>query len=193
MIRRPTLILLVVFLLVLGGAWYLQREGAGEQAEEAIPTSAVQFLLALDREDIRTLRIASAIGQSVEYQKDSAGTWLLESSDQAPLDQSTVLSLMDQAVSLRVLSTLTETLSLGQYGLTPPAYSVEVVLADNSLHSIEIGNLTPTGSGYYTVLDGGDLQIVNKANMDRILELLSNPPIAASPTLEPASGSSDDG
>jgi hypothetical protein len=48
----------------------------------------------------------------------------------------------------------------------------------------QVGSSTATSSGYYVMVPGGVPQIVAKYNLDAVLKLLLNPPIAT-PTITP--------
>ncbi len=51
-------------------------------------------------------------------------------------------------------------------------------------HNLTVGSVTPIQDGYYTSLDGGPVQVVDKTGLDALIPLVEQPPYAA--TLTPA-------
>ena len=51
-----------------------------------------------------------------------------------------------------------------------------------STHKIEVGNLTPTSSGYYVRFDGGKIYVIAQSGIDALLNLLTSPPFPATAT-----------
>ncbi len=52
-------------------------------------------------------------------------------------------------------------------------------------HKIEVGNLTPTSSGYYVRFDGGKIYVIEQSGIDALLNLLTTPPFPATATPSP--------
>lgn len=181
MIRRPTWILLGVFGLALGIAWYFQRL-PNDSGGDATPTEGVTFLFATQANPIVTLRISDSVGNVVSVNKDVEGNWSLIEPESSEADQGRIEAAVMQAEGLRILSTLEAQPDLKVIGLDPPVYRLQVTLEDGQHQNAFIGDLTPTGSGYYGHLDGGQLQVLNKFNVDAILEILDEPPLAPTPT-----------
>jgi hypothetical protein len=66
-------------------------------------------------------------------------------------------------------------------GLDVPQYKLVVDFPNNVERIAEIGVLTPTENGYYTLKDG-EIVIVNRSGIDALVGMLTNPPFAATPT-----------
>jgi hypothetical protein len=185
MIRRSTWIMLGAFVLVVAAALVFQR-AQERSAAEATPTPGLTYLFDVQDETLIGLRISDAQENSVAVQRDEGGEWTLLEPSGEPADQSRVESAVSQAGTLRILSTLDQTLDLNVIGLDAPSYQISVTLASGRRITALIGSQTPTGSGYYAkVEDGGPQQVVNKSSVDSLLELLTNPPIAPTPSPSP--------
>lgn len=189
MIRRNTWILLAAFAVLLAAAVYLQRSGGlGADAGEATPTVEEQQLLDVDAAEIRSFQIEDAQGKAVAVERDPQGAWALTEPQAETTDTTKVDSVIASLASLGVLNTLETDLALDVVGLTNPAYTLEIGLTDGRQHVIEVGEATPTGTGYYARLDGGSPLVVSKFVVDSAAELLTTPPMIATetPTTEAA-------
>ncbi len=184
MIRRSTWIMLGIFGLVLVVALFIQR--TQQQADdEATPTPGLTYLFDVQESTIIALRITGADEVSVAVQRNEEGNWVLLEAENEQADQDRIGSAISQAETLRVLTTLEEEPDLDVIGLDHPQYRVSITLADGGIQVAVIGRETPTGSGYYARLEGNPLQVVNKSSVDSLLEILTDPPIAPTPTPEP--------
>jgi len=185
MIRRTTWILLGIFLILLVVLLFLQRSGPKGEAETT-PTEAVTFLFDPQGKSITGLRIADGTGHAVEVQKVAGSIWTLLEPVGEQADTGRIESAIEQAGSLRVLATLETALELDTIGLNPAAYQITITLDNEQQQTAFVGNLTATQSGYYAFLLGQPEVVVDKINIDGLLELLTNPPIMRTPTPPPA-------
>jgi hypothetical protein len=173
MIRRSTWVTLGIFAIVLVAAIIIRQTGQ-KAAADATPTPGSAYLFSAQDSAIIGLRITDTDENSVAVQRAEDGSWSL-------------IQLVSQAESLRVVSTLDTRPELTAIGLEPPQYRVAVTLADGQQQAAEIGSTTPTSSGYYARLEGGDLQVVSKTGLDSLVGMLTDPPIAPTPTPETSS------
>ncbi len=67
-------------------------------------------------------------------------------------------------------------------GLDKPAYTIQVTIIGGAQHIIEVGNQTPTGSGYYVRFDEGAISVISKDGIDSLANLISTPPYPATST-----------
>jgi len=185
MIRKTTWILLGIFLILLVVLFFLQRSGFQGEAETA-PTEAVAFLFDLQGKSITGLRVTDGTGKVVEVQKIAGSIWTLLEPVGEQADTGRIESAIEQAGSLRVLATLETALELDTIGLNPAAYQITITLDNEQQQTAFVGNLTATQSGYYAFLLGQPEVVVDKINIDGLLELLTNPPIMRTPTPPPA-------
>lgn len=181
MLRRSTLIVLFLFVIVLGIAVYLQRNPLSN-ADEALPTSTpASDLFALGATSIVSLRVENAAGQYIELAKGEAEGWNIISPVSGLADNSKVDSALLQMSSIKILSHLDPAPALSAMGLENPANKITIGLDDNRTLQLDVGVETPTRSGYYIRLDGGGPVVVPKYSIDTIIGFLENPPISATP------------
>ena len=178
MIRRSTWIILLVFLVILAGAWYLQRYQA-EKAANATPTAGSKLLFdGVDQAQITGVEINSALGQTFAVAKDEAGTWVVAGFTAADTNTYLIDDMLTQISSLKILSDLGPSLALESVGLKVPVYTLRLTLQDGHQKTVQIGNVTPTNSGYYTRLETGTVAVVTKYVVDNLITYLDNPPVA---------------
>lgn len=185
MIRRTTWIYLVFFVALLGFAWYFQnsREKA---AAQITPTPGAQNLFNIEESSIKSLKIEDNQGKIVALGRDEKGLWSLSEPKAEMTDISQAESAVSQLISLTILSSVDPAPSADVTGLNPADYTVTIDFNDGSQKVLLVGKVTPIQNGYYTQMDGGPVNVVNKYGVDAFLKLLSNPPIAT-PTPTPAS------
>jgi hypothetical protein len=180
MIRRSTWMLVALFAVMAGLAWYLQGNPIGGQAE-ATPTTGMSYLFPTEGSSITSLAISDRQGVSLEVQRDAEGAWTLVGQEGVEADVGRIESAVRHAETLRILSTLETQPDLAIIGLEPPEYRLSITLADGRQQVAFAGSATPTGSGYYAHLDGGELVVVNLFSMDGVLEIFKIPPVVEVP------------
>ncbi len=170
----------------VGAVWYLRGQPETTDPELELPPTA-EVALEFDSTDISNLRIANMNGRSISFERDLEGSWSLEGAKPpVQIDEARLLAALTQAGALRSLARLAVDSDPEPLGLSQPSYLIEIELQDGTRHMLSVGGLTPTSSGYYTRIDGGAPQVVGKASLDLILELLSRPPFLNTPEVSPA-------
>jgi hypothetical protein len=183
MIRRTTWIYLALFIALLGFAWYFQSSKE-KAAAQVTPTPGTQSLLNIEESSIKSLKIEDNQGKIVALGRDEKGLWSLTEPKADMTDISQAESAVSQLVSLTVLSSVDPAPSADVTGLNPADYTVTIDFNNGSQKVLLVGKVTPIQNGYYSQLDGGPVDVVNKYGMDAFLKLMSNPPVAT-PTAVP--------
>lgn len=183
MIRRSTWILLILFVVSLSGTILWQRYRAKQEAETT-PTPEASLFFDISSADVVQLEIIQPTGKAVVLRSDAPGVWVLEGFTAEQTDAGRVESILQQLSSLRVLSPLEQAPAAEIVGLSQPSYIIRVKLSNGGQKTAYIGDVTPTGSGYYARLEGGNVVIINKYSIDSVVELLANKPLlpTATPT-----------
>ncbi len=185
MIRRNTWILVILFAALVGFAIYVQNQKA-KQAASATPTSSSAFLFNTAVDGNPTdIKIDSSTGVTAEIARDSSGSWTVKSPVAMGADQAGAEAAATQVGALKVLGDF----QLGPdiVGLDKPSYTLTIVFSDGKTHKLLVGSVNPIQTGYYTQLDGGKTQIVDKPGLDSLLGIVTNPPYAQTltPTVTP--------
>lgn len=183
MIRRSTLVVIVVFALLLGLMAYLQNRQA--EAPEATPTSGPEPIIKLELADLAGLRILSQDGSIFYATRDASGTWtLIQPSIKGDLNSSTIDANVTQLIDLRPLTSLDAVTGLEAVGLLTPDYVIRLLLVDGSEVVLKIGDETPTQSGYYVQVDNSEVVVAQSFAIQAVFGMLDNLPFQPTPTPE---------
>jgi hypothetical protein len=187
MVRRSTWILLLLFAILVGFAFFFQRyqTNKDDNAATATPTMAPQMVYNLGGAQVDDIKLSDSAGNSIDIYRDEEGSkWAIPDIPTDQVDSAKIDSASEQLFSLQVQETITQSLPLDSIGLASPAYNITMKLSDGTQLITEVGSPTPIGSGYYVRVNSGQLIIVDKLVMDDILQLLTEPPLLPTPTLE---------
>ncbi|MFP3853995.1 MAG: DUF4340 domain-containing protein, partial [Anaerolineales bacterium] len=148
MIRRNTWILLIVFIILLAGALWYSRQGAGDPAVASL-TPTVEPLWFYPEVEIEELLIEDLeTGERIRARRAPEVGWsLLE-----PEGEMAAVARIERAVSsLQLIQPLDrlQTNDYEQYGLEDPAVRIVLSLVDGSSRTLLVGRQAPTGDVYY--------------------------------------------
>lgn len=179
MIRRNTWILLVLLAALVGFSFYWRDRKAKEAAAVTPTASSVTLFSAADGSPT-DIKIESSAGTVVQITRDPAGKWVLKQPTEADANQGSAEAAATQIDALRVLSSVQ--LGPDVLGLDKPAYTLTIGFDKSKTRTLLIGAETPIQDGYYAQLDGGQNQVVDKAGVDALTNLLTDPPYLATLT-----------
>jgi hypothetical protein len=154
MIKKPTLIVLVLA-IVLGGAvyWYEAKHATPDTPAD---TSKVAFNV--QSADIQSITVEHKGGKDTPpLQMEKHGDdWQITKPVEAPADNSAVSGIADGIAAARVTQTEPGTPDrLKAYGLQPGALSIDFKLKNATLHKILLGDKDFTGENVYAIIDSG--------------------------------------
>ena len=179
--RRGTWIVLIVFLALAGLWFYLNQNEPVAEDVEATPTAVVEYLFDETAGLPTGIRIEAGTGEQVALERNEAGEWVLIQPVEAEANQGSAEAAASQLMALRVLSR--PEVALADAGLVEPFYIMTVKLTGGTEAVVRIGDLTPTGSGYYTNINGrDDVLIVGQTGLEALLTLVSSPPYGETST-----------
>lgn len=185
MSQRTPVVLLIILAAVIGLGWYLNQHGSGASTPTATPAPTAAFLFASESGQIVKFSLLAASDKYTTLTRGADGVWMIETDSQNGMaDQGQAEAAATQIATLRILRTLDAPPAAAEIGLDAPAYTLKVSTA-NGEQTVQIGNATVTGSGYYIRDFDGNVSIVSKFGVDALLNLLTNPPFAETPTPTP--------
>ena len=154
--KKRTVAMLVTLgaLAALAGVYaYLRLRPA--PASPAAEAAAKKELSKLDVEKLLKIVLSDRPEGTLTLAKRD-GAWVLEPPSPVKLDTSTVDDLLYSFTALFAERTIEEKPSdLGMYGLVPPRAVARAYLADGTVTTLRLGDVTPTGNTYYLQV-GGD-------------------------------------
>jgi hypothetical protein len=183
MVKRPTWILLATLALVIVAFFVIK--GHPINSSQPTPTAtATTFLITQADGVLQSLHVFDDKGNSTQMQRDPSKTWVITAPTSDVADQGLAGAAETQVGSLRIVTILETPPDSGAIGLLHPLYTMELGFVSGESHKIEIGNLTPTGSGYYVRFDDGKIYVIEQSGIDALLKLLQSPPFPATATPE---------
>ena len=177
-----TWITVLIFIGLVVAAIYLNRKKE-TVATEATPVSGPSYLFSVSVEGNPTsIAIAPAEGEAVKLLRNSENIWALELPREAEADQGLAEAAATQLSALEILSEVDSDPAI--FGLDTPSHVISLEFANGKKHTLEVGDSTPTNSGYYVRLDKDKMMIVDLSGIDSLVQLAVTPPYLPTPTLE---------
>ena len=187
MIRRSTVVYIVILIALVGAYFYLKNRNQPE-ADILVtvePSEEVSYLFTEDNGIPTSIHIEAKTGEIVELARDAENAWTLTLPFEAKAEQGSSEAAASQVTTMRVLDTIPE-IDLEVVGLKNPVYTITIEFTGGKERTINIGVITPSENGYY-VQDGSnkDVVIVSRSAVDALLGLLTSPPYLETPTPSP--------
>jgi len=182
-IQLGTLITLTLFAAIVLTMIFLNRQDQ-TKAEEALPTSAAPVFLFDETKDgaLTSIEVKPAQTAAVKIALGADKAWAFELPTQTAADQALVTSAATQVFALTKGAELDGKMSI--FGLDAPNYVITLTFAGGKTHVLEIGDATPTNSGYYARLDQSAAFITDLSGADALSNLAEYPPYAVTPAPE---------
>lgn len=184
MLRRSTLVVLVIFLVVLGGLFYWQN--LHETKEQTQPTATLETSIPvfdLGDNGIIRIGIVDRAGKAIAFERQSTEVpWTMVGQSAELIDSTQIEYIANELAYLMVDMTLENEPPLDVIGLNDPAYVVTLILEGGKQIVFRIGNITPTGNGYYVKVDENPVNVVAKYDLDEIVGTLYEPPLLPTQT-----------
>jgi hypothetical protein len=181
MVKRPTWILLAILVLVIG-AYFLIKDHPLKKAEPTSTASGDGYLVTQSDGVLQNLRIYDGKGHNFQMQRDPSKTWVITAPTSEVADQALAGAAETQVDALRIVTLLVSPPAPNAVGLDAPSYTIVLGFFSGISHKIEVGDLTPTASGYYARYDGRKIYVISQSGIDALLKLLTTPPYPATET-----------
>lgn len=188
MLRRSTWVILILAVVLVAATIYWQRtRESRELTVEATPTAVGEQLeFGFSSAQVSEAVIQDAEGNTVVLERGADGAWAVVRPKVERTDSQKVENALMQFLQPQTVSEINAQTALSDLGLDPPAYLVLLRLDDGREVVVNIGKVTPTGSGYYVLNSGKGrgLFVVRTFNLEPFLNLITELPIAT-PTATP--------
>ena len=187
MIRRSTVVYIVLLLALAGTYYYLNHRAKPADIEvTAEPSADIQqgYLFTPADGTPSSIRIESKAGQTVEIARGADNAWTLTQPIEAKADQGEAEAAASQIATMSILDTVPE-IDPTIVGLETPEYILTVKFTNGVERTVDIGVITPTESGYYVRNAAGKVIIISRSAIDSLLGLLDNPPYLETLTPSP--------
>lgn len=187
MIRRSTVVYIVILLALAGAYYYLNNrdQPAADILVSPEPTGQITYLFAADSGVPTSIRVESKSGEVVEVARDDDNAWALILPIESRAEQGASEAAASQVTTMRILGEVPD-VDPELLGLEDPEYLLTVKFNEGMERTLHIGVVTPTETGYYVQdASGGDIFIVSRSAVDALLGLLGTPPYLETPTPGP--------
>ncbi len=187
MIRRPTVVYIVLLLALAGAYYYLNNRNktAGiEVTAEATSEVTQAYLFTAEDGTPSSIRIESKAGQTVEVARGADNAWAVTQPIEVKAEQGVAEAAASQITTMSILDTVPE-IDPKIVGLETPEYVLTVQFTNGVERTVDIGVITPTESGYYIRNASGKVVIVSKSAIDSLLGMLIAPPYLETLTPSP--------
>jgi hypothetical protein len=180
---RGLVVAAFVFFILAGLLYWSEHHKPADDAATA-PADTPPPILKLDSSAIDKLELEKKGSVPITLAKDASGKWQMVQPKPLVADQSTVLGMISTLSSLNSERVVVEDVAgltpaeLRQYGLDAPALKLEITQKGNKIHTLFIGDETPTGAGVYADLAGNPkiftIATSVKSSVDKSLNDLRN-------------------
>jgi hypothetical protein len=171
MIRRSTIILLVVFVLAVGFAVIFQNSPLSKKQTTTTPTVQPALLANWPEAKISHIQITGNQEASFDLVRNPDQTWAFSSPQGRMVDQGKMEQFLAYLLDLQSQSNMDSTLSMSFLGLDSPNQIISIFDSAGVKQTVKIGKVTPIGTGYYVQLDNNQPIVVDKTAVDYMLEL----------------------
>ncbi len=180
--RAGTWITLVLLLALIGVSYYLnnQKETA---AAEATPAGETTFVFDAAQGMPTSIEVKPVDGDAVKVARNTENVWVMELPVKAEANQGIAEQAASQVASLSVVSEVDGDPQI--FGVNDPSFIITVEFSNGEKHTLDVGDPTPTNSGYYVWLDQGKIMIVGLSGIDALANLAFFPPYLNTPTPSP--------
>ncbi|MCA1899809.1 MAG: DUF4340 domain-containing protein [Chloroflexi bacterium] len=163
-------------------AFYLNRSKENAAAEDLTPTLEKTFVFSAADGTVSSIEIKTAGGETVKIARDGENAWKVVLPIEAEANQGLAESAASQLSALSISSQIESGKPLEIFGLENPDYVVAIEFKEGGVHTLEIGDNTPTRKGYYVRLDKEKTMVVGASGVEALLNLVSSPPYLNTPT-----------
>ncbi len=185
MIRRSTIVYLVLLLVLAGAYYYLNnREKPADTEPTTTPSAEVSYLFTAEDGTPSSIRIESKSGNTVEVARDADNAWALTQPAKAKADQGAAEAAASQVTAMQILDSV-PSVDPKIIGLEVPEYVLTIKFTSGVERTVAVGVLTPTETGYYVRDAAGKIVIISRDAVDSLVGLLDNPPYSETPTSLP--------
>ena len=186
MVKKSTLILLIIAVgLVVGYVW-LQNQGSldfSSHSNEPTTTSLPHFIQ-MESSNLVSLKLTRPEQEDLIISKSADGGWQINVPG-ASVTEGNIAQIVAEFNAIQVKQQLNLDLDLTTLGLDNPQYSFTLSQGDGTQHIIKIGKANPLNTDYYAQLDAGTPVLVSQGSIDNIVSILESAATPPTPTPAP--------
>jgi hypothetical protein len=183
--RRPifsagTWVAVLLLIALIGLTVYLKSEKEKAITAEVTPVSELAAIFTAEDGFVSSIEIKPTDGEAVKVARNAQNVWAVEKPIEAEANQGLAESAAAQISALQVISPIDADPEV--FGLKNPAYTITLEFQSGKKHTLEVGDTTPTNSGYYVRVDKDKMMITDLSGIEALLQLAYFPPYLNTPT-----------
>jgi hypothetical protein len=178
--RAGTWVAVLLLIALIGLTFYLKSEKDKSIIADATPISTPLALFNAEDGIVSSIEIKPADGEAVKVARNAENARAVEMPIAAEANQGLAEAAATQVSALQVLSQI-ENANPEIFGLKNPAYVIALAFQNGNKHTLEVGDATPTNTGFYVRLDNGKIMIASLDGISALLQLLYSPPYLNTP------------
>ncbi len=186
MVKKNTLILLIIALVLVGAYVLLQNQGGldfSSHSDEPTATPLPRFIQ-LEASNLVSLKLTRPEQEDLLISKTANGTWQINIPG-ASVTEGNLEQIVAEFNAIQVKQQLSLDLDLTSLGLDNPQYSFTLVQDDGTQHIIKIGSANPLNTDYYARLDANAPVLVSQGSIDNIITIIESAVTPPTPTPAP--------
>lgn len=183
--RKPvfqagTWISILMLAALVGLAFYLNREKEKTGAQDVTPTLETTYIFTAADGIVSSIEVKPAEGETVKIARNAENAWAVTLPIEAEANQGMAEAAATQVSALSIVSPIDG--KPGVFGFDNPAYIITIEFKNGAKHTLEVGDTTPTNSGYYVRVDKDKMMITDLSGIDALLQIGFFPPYLNTPT-----------
>ena len=177
--RTGTWVSVLLLAALIGGAFYINKNKETAANAEVTATTEPTFIFGVEG-TISSIEIKPTDGETVKVTRGDDNLWTLELPFVTEANQGLVEAAASQLAALQIISEIDDDPSI--FGFDAPTYLITIEFSDGKSSVLEVGDATPTNSGYYVRVDKKKMAIVGLSGIDALTSLSFFPPYLNTPT-----------
>ena len=182
--RTGTWIALVGFIAIIATAIYLNRQAEEKAAATETPAAEEAFIFPEDSV-VTSIEVKPAEGDVVKVERNEEKTWVLSQPEEAEADQGAAEAAASQVNALGIVTAIEGEKDPSIFGLDLPVYTITITFENGETGILEVGDTTPTETGYYVRMNKEKVYVVSMSGIDALTSLTIFPPYLNTPTPVP--------
>lgn len=182
--RTGTWIALIGFIAIITTAIYMNRQAEEEAAATETPAAEEAFIFP-EGSVVTGIEVKPMEGDTVKIERNEENAWVLSLPEEAEADQGAAEAAASQVGALSIVTAIEGDKDPSIFGLDAPVYTITLSFEDGKTSILEVGDTTPTESGYYVRVDGDKVYVVSTSGIDALTSLTIFPPYLNTPTPVP--------
>ena len=186
MVKKSTLILLIIAIILVVAYVWLQNQGGldfNSHSDEPTATPLPNFIQ-LEASNLVSLKLTRHEQEDLIISKTADGEWQINVPG-ASVTEGNIAQIVAEFNAIQVKQQLNLDLDLKTLGLDNPQYSFTLTQSDGTQHIIKIGSANPLNTDYYAQLDAGAPVLVSQGSIDNIVSIIESAATPPTPTPAP--------